>query len=81
MRVTGNYIKSHKEKTLGTKEVAKLFDITPQTIVNFCNKGIFKPTRMTPRSPRKIPCEQILKYIVENDIPTSQLHPEIFKKL
>ncbi|MBF0431910.1 MAG: PAS domain-containing protein [Fibrobacteria bacterium] len=64
---------------LTTGEVAKLFQVSAQTVINWLNQGRM-PFERIGRGPRRLTEESVLKYIKTVGISTSALDQTIYSK-
>jgi len=65
---------------LTTGEVAKLFQVSAQTVINWLDQGRM-PFERIGRGPRRLTEEIVLKYIQECGISPQALDPQIYNKV
>lgn len=65
---------------LSTGEVAKLLDVSTQTVINWVNQEKLVAGRIG-NGPRKIKAESVKKFIEDSKIDRSVLNPDMLKLL
>lgn len=65
--------------TFTTGDLALLFNVSAQTIINWCDAKRIKYAKLG--KSRKFLAKNILVYIEENSIDTDYLNPTIFKQI
>jgi hypothetical protein len=65
---------------MSTGDVAKLFDITNQCAINWCNKGKLEYTRIDD-GPRMVLISSVLKFIEDRNIGNEYMNQDILEEI
>ena len=68
-------------KLFTTGEVAKICNVAPRTVVNWVDSGILKGFRIPGSAARRIPREELARFLKERGMPLGQLERDLHRDI
>ncbi|MCI0498303.1 MAG: helix-turn-helix domain-containing protein, partial [Planctomycetales bacterium] len=71
----------HKKDVLTTGQVALLCNVAPRTVTKWFDSGQLRGYRIPGSKDRRIPLNELKRFMKEHDIPTSELNKRVSRIL